>query len=661
MNKNFSYIHVEKLHDWGRGTLKTRTYRQNKYSRYWGVQGCWEHDMRLIVVANADAKKLGLNQLACAETGWELKALSPQTIQKSGCMDAEFIAKKARALLGEHKIRVRDDQVKIAMLMLAVSPEYLRDGHVTGPLNDDKVEKWATHSLEYLRKKFGNGLLSVVMHLDELNPHMTAYMVPLVEKSVRIRGPRKKNAKDKPKGTVRKWCLSCKDLFTEDPWRRQRVDGKIRKVVIGKGTCSMLQDEYAEHLQAGGLEVRRGVRRSPHRRGLEHETNRERYERLSAPLADIPEDPVKLREWAETAALQAAEMRRAKVERDHYQVAAADAQKEVERLQKVIAASQRKLAVAAVIEKLFGVSPRPEEAPETVTFHLPNGQQIRVVESSNRFENLTPDIPFFSQTPRAKGRGAIDAITYLTGWSARQATEWLADTFDVHAAKSARIERIEEELVQSAGDAARTERMRHAEKIALELEGTDETKWPQVAETLTTCYAIPERYLATLHAKQWLSGNRFGHLLLAKARLAEGRDLLSVGKIIIDLAAPEVILKETGECGLVHLSETPGQSALFCATPLDGLALKSLPAGAGKSIFVLGKPADSILPDLEKIFRAFGGLVEFAQDPSKAGENLADWLCAHFPAIQLLPLHKGAASWLEVRRSSPAQTDPELR
>ncbi len=67
--KNFSYIHVEKLREWGRGNRATREYKPNKYTRYWGVQGCWEHDMRISETANAISSRFAKNSIICSETG----------------------------------------------------------------------------------------------------------------------------------------------------------------------------------------------------------------------------------------------------------------------------------------------------------------------------------------------------------------------------------------------------------------------------------------------------------------------------------------------------------------------------------------------------------------------------------------------------------------
>ncbi len=64
--KNFVYIHVERLRDMGRGTKATRQYKPRSYTRYWGVQGCWEHDMRLIETANANPQRFSLNSIDSA-------------------------------------------------------------------------------------------------------------------------------------------------------------------------------------------------------------------------------------------------------------------------------------------------------------------------------------------------------------------------------------------------------------------------------------------------------------------------------------------------------------------------------------------------------------------------------------------------------------------
>lgn len=604
--------------------------------------------MRLIETPNADAKKFAKNAIVCAETDWKIFGLTQEMIQKTGCDSPEFITKKAQELLASHNIFAREDQVKVAMLMLAISPEFLRDGDKSGKLNNEKIKVWATGSLDYLKKTFEDRLLTAVIHMDETNPHMSAYVVPLIEKEVRPRGPRKKNAKDKPKESSKQWSLSCADLFTPDPYIKKKSEsGKVEKEIVGKGTLSLMQDDYAEHLRKFGLDIRRGVRRAPHQKSLGHETNRLRYERLTAPIADISKlDDSELREWALDAAPLAEEAQRAKTERDHYQIAAAAAQEKADSLQNAILNSQRSLPVSNVIEKLFGIEPRQISAHE-LQFLLPTGQKISVNSNLNRFENLTLDIPLQSKAPRKNGKGAIDAVTLLTGWSTTQATEWIADNFDAATAKSAMGEIIETRIQLTKHDEERQLRSIHAQKLSQELERSDPEKWETVANTLEMFFKIPPEQFKELHKDNWLNANRFGHLICAKGKWDHKNDIVPTGKIIVDLDNPEIPLKETGDNGLVFMSSLGVNEAIVCSSPLDALALRCNPDHENKAIFVIGDPSPNTLNVIQRIFKAYKGNIQLAQNLSTTGKKIASWMKENFLQIGTLNLPEGFTTWID--------------
>ena len=569
-----------------------------------------------------------------------------------------------------------------------------------GKLNNDKVRRWALGSMTFLKKRFGENLLSVVIHRDESNPHLTAYLVPLQQKEIRKRGPRKKKEKDKPKDSELKWCLSAKTLFTPDPYRIEIIKGKDkktdkndkndqdykdykngknqgkrlgRKIRTDKGTWSELQDAYAQSLREAGLDVRRGVRRAPHQQGLDHETNKIRYERLSAPIADIKDlSPEELRQWAIDAAPQAEEARRAKIERDHYQIAAADLQENIEELKTEIEnleAQKKPPSLGSLRKTLWNQTPKRirRKSPREALFILPSGQKISVDTKSNRFALLTPDIPFTPSESnpqahkRTKGRGAIDAVTYLTGWNVNEATEWIADNFDTKSAKSAIAEKVEEQIEKTRDDDDRQIRAAFATKIAKDLETPDPSQWDKVAKLLELGYHIPTDSFEELKTSNWLSANKFGHLLCTKGRWDNEDDIIPTGKIIIDLQNPEIPLKETGDNGLVFMHE-PGRASnevIFCSNPLDGLALRSGSEHMHASIFVVGEnpSQDKTKPAIVRIIKAFQN-IKLAENLTTTGKKLQSWFKTHFPKIPILQLPQGFNSWVDFH-SRPQVRKPD--
>ena len=652
--KKFACVRHQKIHEWGYG----RSSSGKKSEKKNGTTGAWSHDIRLLETPNADPKRLSKNMLVCAETGWKFEELSDKVKERTGCMDPEFITKKAKAKLKEHNITPRPDQVKASMLVAFVSPEFLRRGTPDGKIDRNRLNKWAKGTLAFALRKHGLGLLAAIIHDDELNPHMHIYLVPLIEKDVTPRGPRKKNAKDKRKQPVRKVVLSCNDLFGPDPYKKVLApNGKIMKVRTGKGTCSQMQDEYAAILQAHGLKVVRGVRTNSLQKPLPHQTIAKLHGKSAAISEQIAGmSDAEVRKYAEEIANLAADAARLKKERDHYHVVASD--------------YQRLLPVGDVISALTGIDPLPEPHPDgtgegkkkrviLTEFLLPNGQRIGI-SAGNKFENLTPEIPFLgSNGKRLRGKGAVDAVVFITGWTPPQAIEWIADNFGTDDAKKAAAEKIEEEIEETKDDNERAERKDHAAKITRELETPVESQWPAAMEILTKTFNFRPDQIKDLHELNLIDANQFGHLLFQKSCWDDDNDLIPTGRIIIDPKNPEAPLKETGDSGLFMSIKSGTTNAVICASALDALAIKAAPEHHESSIFVVGqRPNKETKKAVVRIVKAYKDKLVLAENLTAAGMNLAAWIHDVFgDTIRKLPLPDGFRHWLDYHLRPTIQAD----
>jgi hypothetical protein len=67
--------------------------------------------------------------------------------------------------------------------VLSASPSYFRPGResIGGVFEPDKVKAWATASLAWAKRQWADQLASVVLHLDELTPHLHILCVPRVK------------------------------------------------------------------------------------------------------------------------------------------------------------------------------------------------------------------------------------------------------------------------------------------------------------------------------------------------------------------------------------------------------------------------------------------------------------------------------------------------
>lgn len=622
--------------------------------------------MRLIRTRNASPEHFEHNIIACDETGWDPQKLTEATLQKVKCGDSDFIVNKAKAVLTKYQIVPAKDQVLCTNLLAFVSPKYLRDGSETGPVNADKVDKMLKGTLKLFRKKYGDRLLCSMLHRDEANPHISLYVVPLVEKSIASRGRKKKSESETVKPRKKKWCLSCYDSFTPD--RTLYYDDENGKRRRGRipGTCSLLQEEYASALRDEGLDVQRGVVKEQNQPSLEYETTNTRYKRLSEPVADIQSlNDQELREWAIKNAPLAAESQRAREERNYYQCEAAAAQNQLRDLQKQVADSQRTIAVEAVVTALMGIDARPPSSEQPVEvgtesysvkseFLLPSGQKIGITDG-NGFVNLTPDIPFLGQgEKRRKGKGAIDVVSFLTGWTFQEATEWIADEFSDDIAKTATVQALD----LANRDLLREARKGYSNSIAKELENSVETTWPQVREQMVKTFRINAKEIDILHRNQWIHSNKYSHAVFKKGCWNDAEELERTGVIVVDLNHPETPIKETGE-GLGFIESPKPKKAIVCASPLEGLVIKSNPDFFSHSVFVIGQQRDKgTLKTVEKIFKGFKKAMLLADASNEIGRNLAGWVKEHFPGIDSLPIPKGFTSWLEWRQKADSAQPP---
>lgn len=75
----------------------------------------------------------------------------------------------------------RDDAVLAVEVLLSASPEFFRPEHPerAGTYDTERMEAWRDAAMEWLRGRYGDNLVSAVLHLDESTPHIQAVIVPI--------------------------------------------------------------------------------------------------------------------------------------------------------------------------------------------------------------------------------------------------------------------------------------------------------------------------------------------------------------------------------------------------------------------------------------------------------------------------------------------------
>ena len=167
-----------------------------------------EHNARKVAQKHTDASKQHLNKFL---------------LSKQYNSFAEAIDDKISTLATKQKRKVRSDAVVLVDIVLVASPEYFRPNCVDnwGFYEEDKLKAYTQASLEFLKKEYGDRLISVSLHVDEATPHIHANVVPITSDGR----------------------LSAKDMFN-------------------KFELSKLQDKYAESMKHLGLE--RGDKKTAH-------------------------------------------------------------------------------------------------------------------------------------------------------------------------------------------------------------------------------------------------------------------------------------------------------------------------------------------------------------------------------------------------------------
>lgn len=260
---NYIVVRAHKCADWGDG---------NKAANIRGVGGQTKHDLRLIETPNADPARREENLICSSDTGWKLVRLTDSLAAEIGADREDFFAAKAKERMARLGIAEpqRADVVRVINFIAAVSPAWLRNGDESGPPDPDKSRQFSEAAAEFFRIKYGENFLGCLIHMDELNPHCSAYILPAVHMVRRAAGrPRKKSPLKTPAQPEATWGLRAKSLLSPD----QRVkNGDEKERIYDSGSCSKLQTEFAAFCRSKGLNVVRGIHgsRAKHKSIAEH-------------------------------------------------------------------------------------------------------------------------------------------------------------------------------------------------------------------------------------------------------------------------------------------------------------------------------------------------------------------------------------------------------
>lgn len=197
-------------------------FRMDKLKTWGDVGGCGSHNLRQRPTPNADQTRENHHLIGGAE---------------------DNLVKVVRDKIGDQTIR--KNAVLAVEFVMSASAEYFRPTapEKGGTWDESRLKPWVESNMAWLRDRYGDRVVSAVLHLDELTPHIQAVIVPLDDKGK----------------------LNARALFGGS-----------------KHTLSELQTDYAKAVE--GLGIRRGIEGS----AATHTTVMEYYNRANVAFSELP-------------------------------------------------------------------------------------------------------------------------------------------------------------------------------------------------------------------------------------------------------------------------------------------------------------------------------------------------------------------------------------
>lgn len=547
----------------------------------WGaIGGAGEHNARKRETPNADPERLKANRFVVGEPGLDL-------------------AQAVRERIGEQTIR--KNAVLAVEGILSASPEYFRPGkaHEAGAYDPMRLEDWAEVSRQWLERKYGDRVVSAVLHLDEATPHIQFVLVPLDDTGK----------------------LNCRALF-----------GGTRR------TLSELQTDYAKAVAPLGIQRGLEGSRAKHQEvakfyALTQGGSAPELPALSG--VDLPEMPgklvrisdSKLQDYAiataETAAKAQREMAAPVVQALARENAMLKKQSEdLRRANSALTQERDTLRCEAdkvrgvdpceVLKRMFGGQECLDSKPnyKSRKFELPDGAKIGVTGSL-----------WVDNSTGKGGKGAINLVMHVSGYGQadyKQAVRDLAEAFgqgDTTKSLAADYVRYAPQQAAKMTEAAIREPFRMPEAV--------ERTWERARHYLCEVRKIPTRIVDWAHEKGLVFSDNRGNCVFARDK-DSGVFKRGIG------AQP---FKQTlGQGGLPFVLPGTENKVYVTEAPIDALSLKLVAPEC--SILATGgnMPVERLKPYLD------GKEVLLAQDRDVAGDEQAQRIRKVYPeARRVLP------------------------
>lgn len=380
------------------------------------------HLLRVRPTKNADPDRLNWNQWLVRPEGGLVDAVRTK-IER-----AEQLRKEAaEAAGGKPPRKRRSDAVLAADFVLSASPEFFRDDpEAAGTWNQEKLDAWVKVNLDWMKERYGDNLVSAVLHLDEATPHIQGVFVPLTEDNrlsakQMVGGPAELRALQDsygeavaPLGIQRGLegsAATHTDVKSFYAVTERPLDPTPVGIAVDTPPVMLRRDQWAkEQTERLEAEVVPRLREAEARSGMA-ELEREKLRRVPGVVADLRARTVaaEAKVAVARAAQDAAEARQN----------AAEAR---ERNWRAAASQARAIPLSVVLEAAGW-----DQDPRDPTRWDGHGSRITVKGEQ-----------FYDHGQGKGGGGAIDLAMHVNGWGFRDAMAWLGEDVG-HARVSAEV------------------------------------------------------------------------------------------------------------------------------------------------------------------------------------------------------------------------------
>ncbi len=372
--------------------------------------------------------------------------------------------------------KIRSNAVLAVEMVLTASAEYFRPEapFKAGTYDEQRLDDFVQATLTWLRSTWGDRLVRAELHLDEITPHIHAYIVPLDERGK----------------------LNCRALFG------------------GREKLSQLQDSFADAV--AHLGISRGIKGST----ASYTSLKKYYAAVSrdSEILDLERCLPKPRthESSESYRQRTIEILNPKLEIINYQLGdrtrllkqKAELEQTAKNSEKLRASLEKELQSLQEKTRLLQDLPLELVAYE---LGLNRDKQDKSKWLSNNCTLNITNSSFSDELQNSIGKSALELVIHVNQCTFSDALVWLRDCFG------------EEQMLAAVTHHARTQALTIAQMVppsAFVPPIPSRSRWGEVEYHLTRNHFIPQKLVQTLHKHGLVYADSFGNAVFLARSLA---------------------------------------------------------------------------------------------------------------------------------------------